>query len=130
MNDFVKDMHTNNGLLDDVQRSVISTHLADTMVARYLEEHNVPKGKSPICGNNVGFDKNFINAQMPLLSEFLHYRKIDVSSFKEVTRRLTPLVSSLVDNLKCGPQNHRALDDIKMSIAEMVIYKNELYDII
>jgi oligoribonuclease len=123
---FVKEMHTNNGLLDMVKTSVISTALADMMIVRYLEKHNVPKGVSPICGNSVSFDKNFIAAQMPEFMEFLHYRKIDVSSFKEVARNLMPEVALLVDQLKQHNHGHRALDDIKMSINEMQIYRDHM----
>jgi oligoribonuclease len=128
MCDFVKQMHTDNGLLEDVSNSVVSTNIADMMICRYLESHNVPKGKSPICGNNVSFDKNFIAAQMPMLMDYLHYRKIDVSSFKEVSKALSPETALIVNAYKYADDQtnraHRALDDIKKSIGEMQIYRD------
>lgn len=126
MNDFVKDMHYKNGLIYDVQESAIVLSAADSLVCAYLQDHGVVKGKSPICGNNVSFDKNFIMAQMPLLTDYLHYRKIDVSSFKEVAKSIVPEAYEKVKALKDSPSTHRALDDIKYSIAEMTIYRDHM----
>jgi oligoribonuclease len=126
MSDFVKDMHTKNGLLEDVKKSKLLTPAVDSMVCSYLKSHNVVEGESPICGNNVGFDKNFIAAQMPMLTRYLHYRKLDVSSFKEVAKRVCPEAFHLVQQFKDGNSNHRALDDIKASIREMQIYLDHM----
>jgi oligoribonuclease len=126
MNAFVLDMHTKNGLLEDVSRAVCNLSAADLVVTNYLASFDIVPGTVPICGNNVGFDKNFIAAQMPLLTKMLHYRKIDVSSFKEVARNIVPEAFFLAERLKEKDASHRALDDIKMSIKEMVIYRDHM----
>lgn len=126
MDEYVLNMHTTNGLIYDIQESAITTTAADSLVCAYLERHGVKKRSSPICGNSVRLDRNFIDAQMPMLSEYLHYRLLDVSSFKEVYKRILPEAYQKVEALKGAPATHRALDDIKFSIAEMNIYKEHL----
>ena len=123
MDSVVFNMHKNSGLLDEIERSTLSLSDAEKVLTQYLEKNGVEKGKSPICGNNVSFDKNFINAQMPLLSEYFHYRKIDVSSFKEVFKRFSPEV---VNSIK-KRFSHRAIEDIRDSIEEMKVYAKKLY---
>lgn len=123
MNDFVLDMHTQSGLLDKVEKSTISLEQAQTMMKAYVDSYNIETKSSPICGNNVSFDKNFLDAQMPEFSQILHYRKIDVSSIKEVVKRLRPEIADLIQ--KQG--KHRGLDDIKESIAELKIYQQHLF---
>jgi len=126
MDDYVLNMHTSNGLLYDIQESAITTSAADSLICAYLTEHGVKPGSSPICGNSVRLDRNFIDAQMPMLAKFLHYRLIDVSSFKEVYKRILPDVYRKADALKLAPSSHRGLDDIKFSIAEMSIYRDHM----
>lgn len=120
---FVKDMHTKNGLLDRVEASKVTLEQAQMKIVEYLNSFNIEPKSSPICGNNVGFDKNFIDAQMPQVSEFLHYRKIDVSSFKEIVSRQYPEVKKLINK----KETHRALDDIKESITELKIYQSHIF---
>lgn len=123
MDDFVVNMHTKSGLLEKVENSTVSLKQAETMMKMYVESYNIESKSSPICGNNVSFDKNFLDAQMPEFSQILHYRKIDVSSIKEVVKRLRPEVADLVQ--KQG--KHRGLDDIKESIKELKIYQENLF---
>ncbi len=123
MNDFVKDMHTKSGLLEKIKKSPFSLATAEKMMLDYIESYNIAPASSPICGNNVSFDKNFIDAQMPTFAKLLHYRKIDVSSFKEVYARLYPeVVSELVK-----PYKHRGLEDIQDSIREMKFYQEKFF---
>jgi oligoribonuclease len=56
---------------------------------------------------------------MPRLNGFLHYRIVDVSSFKEMIQRWYP--SELPQMEK--HQTHLALDDIRASIAELSDYR-------
>ncbi|MFA0521885.1 oligoribonuclease, partial [Vibrio sp. 10N.222.55.E8] len=81
-------------------------------------EQWVPKGKSPICGNSIGQDRRFLYKHMPELEEYFHYRYIDVSTLKELTRRWKPEI--LEGFSKSG--SHLALDDIRESIAELQYY--------
>ncbi|MEK9578022.1 MAG: oligoribonuclease, partial [Aquiluna sp.] len=74
----------------------------------------------PLAGNSIGTDRMFLNRQMPKLDGFLHYRNIDVSSIKELTRRWYPRVYFQLPK-KSG--NHRALADILESIDELKYYR-------
>lgn len=123
MDSYVSNMHSNNGLLDKVAQSQISLKEAEQMMIAYVVSHGVIPKKSPICGNNVSFDKNFIDAHMPEFSKVLHYRKLDVSSFKELFSRQYPEVVSLVNK----SMKHRGLDDIKESIAELKLYQTHIF---
>lgn len=117
MCDYVRNFHTQNGLLERVKQASLDIPTAEKLMIEYLEKHGVEPGKSPICGNSVALDKNFLLAQMPTFCKQLHYRKMDVSSFKEVLNRLYPEKANY--EKKGG---HRALGDIKESIAEMKFY--------
>ena len=123
MNDYVKDMHTNSGLLQKVLNSPFSLRMAEKMMLDYVSEFNIAPGTSPICGNNVGFDKNFIDAQMPEFAKMLHYRKIDVSSVKEIVWRQYPEIAAELEK----PNKHRGLDDIQESIKEMKFYQKRIF---
>jgi oligoribonuclease len=81
-------------------------------------------GKSPLAGNSVGVDRNFIARDMPRLNEYLHYRTVDVSSIKELARRWYPK-TYFAAPAKTG--NHRALGDIQDSIAELAYYRSNLF---
>ena len=85
----------------------------------------VPEGKSPICGNSIGQDRRFLYKHMPRLEAYFHYRYIDVSTIKELTRRWQPEV--LKDFSKTG--SHLALDDIRESIAELQFYRKAVFKI-
>lgn len=123
MSDYVKNMHTNNGLLEKVKNSPFSLAMAEKMMLDYVKDFNIAPRSSPICGNNVGFDKNFITAQMPTFDKFLHYRKLDVSSFKEVAWRQYPEIAAQLQK----PNKHRGLDDIQESIKELKFYLNNIF---
>ena len=81
-------------------------------------------GKSPLAGNSVYVDRNFIARDMPQLHNYLHYRTIDVSSIKELARRWYPK-TYFAAPAKTG--NHRALGDIRDSIAELAYYRQTLF---
>ncbi|EVU13142.1 oligoribonuclease, partial [Vibrio parahaemolyticus V-223/04] len=85
----------------------------------------VPKGVSPICGNSIGQDRRFLYKHMPELEEYFHYRYLDVSTLKELTRRWKPEV--LDGFSKQG--THLALDDIRESIAELKYYRETIFKI-
>lgn len=123
MNPFVKDMHTKSGLLDKVEESGYSLRDVEQKMIDYVKSYNIEPKSSPICGNNVGFDKNFIDSQMPEFSQFLHYRKIDVSSIKEIVKRTFPDVAAEIDK----PYKHRGLDDIQESVKELKFYMDRVF---
>ncbi len=123
MNDFVKNMHTASGLITEIP-SGISVSAAEEKILEYLQASGTEPGKSPLAGNSVSVDRNFIARDMPKLNEYLHYRTIDVSSIKELARRWHPK-TYFASPAKTG--NHRALGDIQDSIAELAYYRTALF---
>ena len=123
MNEFVTKMHTDSGLIHEIPNG-ISSSAAEELILKYLDSAGVAAGKSPLAGNSVYVDRIFIARDMPKLSEFLHYRTIDVSSIKELTRRWYPKVYF---NAPAKTGNHRALGDIKDSIAELSFYRKTVF---
>ncbi|EJB1797021.1 oligoribonuclease [Vibrio parahaemolyticus] len=116
--------HTASGLVERVRNSKISEQDAVAQTIEFLEKW-VPKGVSPICGNSIGQDRRFLYKHMPELEEYFHYRYLDVSTLKELTRRWKPEV--LDGFSKQG--THLALDDIRESIAELKYYRETIFTI-
>ena len=123
MNDFVRAMHTNSGLITEIADG-LSLKAAEDLILTYLLSAGALPGKSPLAGNSVSVDRSFIARDMPDLNEFLHYRTVDVSSIKELARRWFPRVY-FASPAKIG--NHRALGDIKDSIAELKYYREAAF---
>jgi oligoribonuclease len=114
MNDWCKKTHGESGLTAAVPNGT-PLEKVDAELAAILEKHFGTREKIPLAGNSVGNDKRFIDAYMPKLAEKLHYRIIDVSSFKEIYRAKY--------NIQFQKKNvHRAVDDIHESIAELKHY--------
>jgi oligoribonuclease len=123
MSDFVRDMHITSGLLPLLE-SGTTLDDAQTLVLDYLKECGVEPGKSPICGNSIWVDRNFIARDLPKVSEYLHYRSVDVSSIKELARRWYPRVYF---NAPKKTGNHRALGDIQDSLTELRYYRAAIF---
>jgi len=124
MDEWCTTTHTGSGLVKRVRESNISEQQAIEQTIKFLEQW-VPKGASPICGNSIGQDRRFLYKHMPELEEYFHYRYIDVSTLKELTRRWKPEV--LQGFSKSG--SHLALDDIRESIAELQYYRKNIFSI-
>lgn len=110
--------HTKSGLLQRVKESRVSEQEAEIKTIAFLEKY-IPAGHSPMCGNSICLDRRFLIKYMPQLAEFFHYRSIDVSTLKELSKRWAP---TLLDKIKKTSQ-HLALEDIKDSIAELRYYR-------
>ena len=123
MSDFVREMHTNSGLITEIPHG-LSMAAAEAKIIAYLESASTIAGKSPLAGNSVGVDRAFIDRDMPLLGAYLHYRTIDVSSIKELARRWNP---KAYFNAPAKTGNHRALGDIQDSIAELAYYRSAIF---
>ena len=123
MNDFVREMHTSSGLITEILDGVELAD-AEAQILAYLESAGCVAGKSPLAGNSVSVDRNFIARDMKALNDFLHYRTIDVSSIKELARRWYPK-TYFAAPAKTG--NHRALGDIQDSIAELAYYRASVF---
>jgi oligoribonuclease len=120
----VRDMHTASGLTEAVRASTVTIADAEQLVLDYLRTL-VPEARTvPLCGNSIATDRAFLARDMPELDGFLHYRMVDVSSIKELTRRWYPRVYF------SQPQKglaHRALADIKESIRELRYYRGTVF---
>ena len=124
MDDWCTNTHTNSGLVERIRNSSVTEQEAIRQTIEFLEQW-VPKGKSPICGNSIGQDRRFLYKHMPELEQYFHYRYVDVSTLKELTRRWKPEV--LDGFSKSG--SHLALDDIRESIAELQYYRKTIFSI-
>jgi oligoribonuclease len=122
MDDYVRTMHTKSALLPAIEASTLSLADAGTQVLDYVRGH-VGEGSSPLCGNSIGVDRRFLDRQLPELDQYLHYRSIDVSSFKELCRRWYPAIYKGRPNKN---ETHRALADVLDSIAEMKYYREHM----
>nr|WP_269320686.1 oligoribonuclease [Brevibacterium sp. VCM10] len=123
MNEFVTNMHTSSGLITELDSGTTVAE-AQTKVLEYVKKHVPEAGKAPLGGNSVGTDKVFLTKQMPELVEHLHYRIIDVSSIKELSKQWFPRVYFQAP-AKHG--NHRALGDIIDSIIELQYYRRAVF---
>jgi oligoribonuclease len=123
MNDFVRNMHTNSGLIKEFDNGV-SLEEAEAQVLEYIRQWVTTEKSAPLAGNSIGTDRMFLNRYMPTLDNYLHYRNIDVSSIKELTRRWFPTVYFKVPKKASG---HRALADILESINELRFYRKVVF---
>ncbi|QFU24432.1 oligoribonuclease [Shewanella eurypsychrophilus] len=124
MDDWNQKHHGESGLVDRVRTSQYSEDDAVAMTLEFISQY-VPKSTSPMCGNSIGQDRRFMNKYMPKLEDYFHYRNIDVSTIKELTRRWSPeLMNGFT---KQG--THKALVDIQESIAELQYYRAKVFKI-
>lgn len=123
MNDFVRQMHTSSGLLDELP-SGTTMEDAQQQVLDYIRRFvPIPK-KALLAGNSVGTDKMFLEANMPLVIDHLHYRLVDVSSIKELAKRW---YRKAFEEAPVKHGGHRALADILESIQELEYYRRVLF---
>jgi oligoribonuclease len=113
--------HTRSGLVEKVRVSRVTERQAEIETLDFIQRHT-HKNRAPLCGNSICQDRRFLYKYMPELSEWLHYRNIDVSSFKEVAKAWSP---SILDGFE-KRASHQALEDIKESIEELKYYRNNL----
>ncbi|MHB8682419.1 MAG: oligoribonuclease [Acidimicrobiales bacterium] len=124
MDDVVRAMHRSSGLLEAIERSTLTLEEAGRSTLEFIRAH-VPEPRTvPLCGNSIGTDRRFLAAQLPDIEQWLHYRSIDVSTVKELCRRWYPGALAAAP-AKAG--SHRALDDIKESVAELAYYRTAIF---
>ncbi|MDP3788618.1 MAG: oligoribonuclease [Candidatus Chromulinivorax sp.] len=121
MNDWCKVQHAKSGLIEAVKNSIVCEEQAAHETLQFLQDH-CDENSTPLCGNSVWQDKNFLQLHMPELAVFFHYRIVDVSSIKLVINRWTKQY-----RLFKKSDGHRALDDIKESIGELKFYKENFF---
>jgi oligoribonuclease len=124
MGEVVRDMHTRSGLLPAIEASTITLDDAGAATLDFIRQH-VPAARSvPLCGNSIGTDRRFLAAYLPDIENYLHYRSVDVSTLKELALRWAPEV---VEAAPKKATSHRALDDIRESVAELRWYREHLF---
>ena len=119
MSDFVREMHTKSGLIQEFENGVDLAD-AEAAVLEYIKRFIPEARTAPLAGNTIGTDRMFITKYMPELDAHLHYRNIDVSTIKELTKRWYPRVYYQLPKKDGG---HRALADILESIEELRYYR-------
>ena len=115
--------HRESGLLERVRGSEVDEREAERQTLAFLQEHTPPRS-APLAGNSVWQDRRFLTEYMPAVEAHLHYRLVDVSTVKELARRWSPAVLAGAPS-KRG--THRALDDIRESIAELRYYRAAMF---
>ncbi|QEO15782.1 oligoribonuclease [Agromyces intestinalis] len=123
MNDFVRQMHTDSGLIHEIPDGV-SVADAEYQVLEYVLRHIPESQRAPLAGNSIGTDRAFLAKYMPRLDGHLHYRNVDVSSIKELAKRWFPRVYI---NAPAKNGGHRALADILESIRELQYYRRAAF---
>ena len=124
MGDFVTEMHTKSGLLPAIVQSSVTVEEAEAATLTFIKQHVGEARSVPLCGNSIGTDRRFLQEYMPTLETYFHYRNVDVSTIKELARRWHPEVFAALPEKETV---HRALDDIRESIAELVHYRATLF---
>ncbi len=124
IDEVVRVMHTSSGLLPAIEASTTTLEMAGKATLEFIAEH-VPEPRTvPLCGNSIGTDRRFLAAYLPEIEEYLHYRSVDVSTIKELTRRWYP---GALDSVPRKATAHRALDDIRESIQELRWYREHVF---
>jgi oligoribonuclease len=124
MEDVVKQMHTRSGLLAAIATSTVTLEQATADTMAFVRQHVPEPRKVPLCGNSIGTDRRFLARYMPELENWLHYRCVDVSTIKELARRWYPEAFAAAPK-KLGA--HRALDDVKESVAELAYWRSTIF---
>jgi oligoribonuclease len=126
MGDVVRTMHTKSGLLSAIEASTTTLAEAGQATLDFLRQHIAGPHSVPLCGNSIGTDRRFLAAYLPDIDNFLHYRSVDVSTVKELARRWYPKAYTDAPKKTGG---HRAMDDIRESLAELAYYRGSVFKI-
>ncbi|MGH9184164.1 MAG: oligoribonuclease [Acidimicrobiales bacterium] len=124
MDDVVREMHARSGLLAAVESSTTSLDAAGEATLAFVKQHVPHPRQVPLCGNSIGTDRRFLAVHLPELENHLHYRSVDVSTLKELGRRWYP---ELMGGAPQKAGGHRALDDIRESVAELRYYRTAMF---
>jgi oligoribonuclease len=124
MDDFVRKMHTKSGLLAAMEASTLTLAEAGRRTLEFIRAHVPEKSTVPLCGNSIGTDRRFLDAQLPDIENWLHYRSVDVSTVKELCRRWYPEIYAKAPE---KGTTHRAMEDIHESLAELAYYRDALF---
>jgi oligoribonuclease len=120
----VVDMHTSSGLLEAIKASTTTLEEAGAATLEFIKAHVPTPRTIPLCGNSIGTDRRFLAKYLPEIEDHLHYRSVDVSTIKELTRRWYP---GAIEATPRKATAHRALDDIRESIQELRWYREHVF---
>ena len=115
--------HKLSGLTERCRESEMDNDMVARESLKFLRKH-AEHGRSPMCGNSVCQDRRFLARLMPKVEQFFHYRHLDVSALKITAQMHNP--NAVAVKNEGGESVHRALDDIRESIAEMRHYLSRL----
>jgi oligoribonuclease len=124
MDEHVRAMHERSGLLAAIAESRVTLEEAAAATLEFLQAHLPEPGSVPLCGSSIGTDRRFLATYMPEVEAWLHYRSVDVSTVKELCRRWYPEAFARAPRKQSA---HRALDDIRESIAELAYYRSTIF---
>ena len=113
-----KGTHGKSGLIDKVKASVVTEAQAEELLIDFMKKY-VSKGVAPMCGNTIGQDRRFLLKYMSRFEAWFHYRNLDVSTLKELSKRWKPEVYNSFKK----QQSHTALADVHESIDELAHYR-------
>ena len=122
MDSWNQEHHSASGLWGKVLASEMTLSEAETLTLDFLKKH-VGANASPLAGSSIWQDRRFITKYMKRIDEYLHYRLVDVSSFKEMIKRWYPSYPVKLEK----KNSHRALDDIRESIEELKFYREHFF---
>lgn len=125
MDDFVTNMHTTSGLLELIKASTVAHDDAMQQTLDFIKLHSPEPMKIPLCGNSIRTDRTFLAKYMPDIENWLHYRCVDVSTVKELVKRWNPGLEHA--RPKSEGITHRAMDDIRDSVAELKFYRDKVF---
>jgi oligoribonuclease len=123
MDEWNTTQHGESGLTERVLDSNVTIREAEAQTLEFLADW-VDQGASPMCGNSICQDRRFLARQMPELERYFHYRNLDVSTLKILAQLWAPTVAAGFSK----ESSHRALEDIRDSIAELLWYREHLLD--
>ena len=124
MDDWNTKHHGGSGLVDRVKASTVTEAEAEAQTVAFINAHVSAKERPVLAGNSIHQDRRFVRRYMPVLDERLHYRMVDVSTIKELSRRWFPAITAKQVKKK---ETHRALDDIRESIEELRYYRANVF---
>lgn len=121
MSDWCKEQHSKSGLLKSVLESPFKLKDVSKEILIFISKI-VPEKVGIIAGNSIHFDKEFLRYHMPKVFDWLSYKLLDVSSIKTCVKNWNQDIPKFEKE-----NNHRSLDDIRESIAELKYYKNNIF---
>ncbi|KAL8444749.1 hypothetical protein Emed_006064 [Eimeria media] len=122
MNSWCKEHHGASGLTAACRASRVTAQDAERQVLGFLKQHGIKEKEACLAGNSIHVDRQFLLREMPALTDYLHYRIVDVSTVKILANSWYPEMKGFKKQ-----NTHRALDDIKESIEELAFYREHIF---